>query len=108
MTVQAFEYGRARPGERLLVIVKLESPVGSHFEGVELESELRRVNFLVELSRTLRLGDGPPEGGEPLLHDFGDVVTHRPGAAVELGGGGGEKAAPAEYSAPHIAEPDVT
>ena len=61
VAAQAFEHRPARARERLLVAVELESPVGSHLKGVELEGELRGVSIRGDLSRLLRLDDRPAE-----------------------------------------------
>src|SRR5919199_122235 len=107
MAPQALQYGVPRARERLPVAVELEGPVRPQLEGVELEGELHGVDRRVELPRVLRLRDGAPERGEPLLHDFRDAVAHGARAAVKLRGGGGEKAASAEHPAAHVHEPDV-
>jgi hypothetical protein len=48
---------RGLDGECLLVAVKLEGPVGCHFEGVNLEGKLGWIDVLVELPIMLRVDD---------------------------------------------------
>jgi hypothetical protein len=101
MTAQALYDGFARARESLPVAVQLKSPVRSKLKRIELEGKLRRVNLCVQLSNFLRFHHGAAKSRQPLLHDFGYAITHGAVPAVELGGGGGEKAASAKYSAAH-------
>src|SRR5882757_3673294 len=94
---QAFQCCGARACERLLVTVKLESPIGGHFEGIDFESKLRRVSLFVELSVLLGIDDDLPQCTEPLLHNLCNAITNWSWPAIELGRSRCEKAATAKH-----------
>src|SRR5262249_31996433 len=97
----------ARAFERAQVAVELERPIGSEFKRVEFKSELRRIDFFVELSGLLCLDNGLAQSGQPLLHDLGNAVANWSRAAVKLSRCGRKETAPAKYFALNVRQPDV-
>lgn len=91
--------------ERIDASVKLKRAIGFMEKRVKLESDLRRVGVVVDLSACSRLLGLFLKQPAPALGQFGNPIADPPGAVVKLGRDRREEAASTKHTALDVAGP---